>query len=61
MEKLVLCILMTNSLKFVYNVFVVVSSSTTYDGGQDAILNMGTYLVSHEVLRDYMYHYMQSG
>ncbi|XP_078614406.1 uncharacterized protein LOC144883690 [Branchiostoma floridae x Branchiostoma japonicum] len=32
-----------------------------FDGGADGILNMGTFLISHEVLRDYMYHFLQTG
>ncbi|XP_046907411.1 uncharacterized protein LOC124488912 isoform X2 [Hypomesus transpacificus] len=31
-----------------------------YDGGCDFILNMGTYMVHHEVLRDYVYHFLNS-
>ncbi|XP_041958817.1 uncharacterized protein LOC121718060 isoform X2 [Alosa sapidissima] len=35
--------------------------SRPYDGMEDAIINMGTYLISHEVMRDYMYHFLQTG
>ncbi len=29
-----------------------------YDGGKDGILNMGTFLIGYDVLRDYMYHFV---
>eukprot|EP00112_Aurelia_sp_Birch-Aquarium-sp1_P011847 Seg249.10 transcript_id=Seg249.10/GoldUCD/mRNA.D3Y31 product="hypothetical protein" protein_id=Seg249.10/GoldUCD/D3Y31 len=29
-----------------------------YDGGREGILNMGNFMVGHDVLRDYMYHFL---
>ncbi|XP_041950489.1 uncharacterized protein LOC121711194 [Alosa sapidissima] len=31
-----------------------------FDGGDEFLLNMGTYVVHHEVLRDYFYHFLNS-
>ena len=31
-----------------------------YDGQEDCVLNMGRFLVHHEVLRDYMHHFLFS-
>ena len=33
----------------------------TYDGNDDGILNMGRFVVGHDVLRDYMYHFALGG
>lgn len=30
----------------------------TYDGLEDGVLNMGIFCISHEVLRDYMFHFL---
>lgn len=32
-----------------------------YDGNNDGILNMGKFLIGHDVLRDYMYHFALGG
>ncbi|XP_062381987.1 uncharacterized protein LOC134069870 isoform X2 [Sardina pilchardus] len=36
-------------------------NAVQYEGGSQCIVNMGSYLIHHEVLRDYMFHFLFSG